>query len=198
MKRLVLVSAFLIVIFVILMWLFLYNSQSSRPKPLPTTLTFEENYNNFNFILPGKSNYDEVIKLNGKPYSTSEEGGKLTMLFKTPNSTLDNVVVMENGIVKYAIEYVYSSYRGFYSDFLKKYGGPDLSLYLSNQENPDPTWFVFLKHGVAVESTNNEIVRIAYFVPQGKEGFMGEIGAFLELSDSPPEIFDEDLPELYP
>ena len=197
MKVLFLVAASLIAVFVILLGLFLYNSQSPTPKPLPVTQDFNKNYNNFNFIEPGKGKYDDVVKLNGKPQATNQEGAKLTLYYKTPNSTFDNIVVLENGVVKYAIEYVFSSYRGFYDEYLEKYGGPDISLYLDDQEDLNPTWFVFLKHGLAVESSNNEITRIAYFIPQTKEKFMEEIGVFLGLSETPPEIH-EDLPELYP
>lgn len=170
---------------------FFPNKTGPAPKPIPLPSSFEKNYNNFNYLIPGKSTYEDVVKLNGAPYSSKEEGGKTILLYRTPNSTYDNTVVLENNVVEYAIEYVYSSYRGLYSDYLKKLGNPDLSLYL---DNPDqPSWFVFLSKGVAIESSNDEITRIVYFIPQSKEQFMNGVGKLLNLKDTPPAIQGEPL-----
>lgn len=154
------------------------------PTPIPLPSGYEENYSNMNYLRPGKSTIDETIKVNGQPKTTSSFGSKTTLAYNTPNSSYENIAVFENGILQYALEYVYSSYRGFLSDYIKTYGSP-VVLYSEAQDRFD--WYLFLDKGIGIESSNNDITRVLYFIPQDKNTFLSGVGKDLGIVENPPE-----------
>lgn len=163
----------------------------ARPPVIPVPTDVKKDYSRIIYLTPGKSTYDDVLKTLGSPVSETNVGGKRVLNYPTPNTSFENVVVLQDNIESFAVEHVYSSYRGVYSDYTKKLGQPDLHLYSKTEEGFD--WYIFLNKGLGIESSNNEITRIVYFVPQDKSSFMGSVGGFLGLLQAPPEPQGEQI-----
>lgn len=185
---LIVVSMALFLIFIVLAYLAL-NNVGKPQSPASENNKFSQNYSNINKLTPGKSTYSEVLKKNGKPVSEKVDAYTTTLAFETPNSTFENIAVLKNNILEYAVEYVYSSYRGAYSDYTNKYGAPELHLY----SDMGYDWYIFLNEGVGVEASNNEITRIVYFTPQEKSEFINNIATPLNMSEKESKTV-EDFP----
>lgn len=189
------ISAFVIFILVLIFLTYLgiftspkKNSPSPSPIPLPKDLSV--NYSNLNYIVPGKSTIGDVKKINGKPEKTSSFGEKTYLYYPTPFKGYENVVLLKNGVVTYAQESVFGSYRGSYSLYADSLGQPDITLYANNDPLGFP-WYVFLKSGLAIRSSNNYIRGVIYFVPQNKISFMKDVASDLKLSEQAPAGQDE-------
>lgn len=152
----------------------------AKPPVVPVPSDFKRDYSRIIYLIPGKSTREDVLKMLGSPVSETIDKKRTVFNYPTPNSSFVNIVVLENGVVSFAVEYVFSTYRGVYSDYATKYGQPELNLYSSDGVGPD--WFIFLKKGIGVGSSNNEINRVVYFVPQDKNSFVNNIASFLNLS----------------
>lgn len=181
-------SAFVVVVYLIFTFLLfrpsLKNNIPIQAKPLPKTL--EENYSSLNKIVPGKSTLDDVIKIAGKPQDTSVENGKTYLYFNTPFKELKNTVLMENGVVVYAYEWIFGNQRGTYDEKTSPLGSPSLTLYTNDVF--DPPWLVFLKKGAMMKVSDKIITEAVYFVPQDREAFLRSvIVSDLGLSTQPPE-----------
>lgn len=167
----------------------------STPKSAPTVAKppsdFNADYSNLNKLSPGKSTYDDALRINGSPISESKVGELTILSYPTPNETFNNTVAIKDGVVIFSAEYVYSVYRGYYSDYVKKFGQPSLSLYADG--SPYINWYIFLDHGIGVEASNNDISQIVYFVPQDKNSFMKNMASFLKLSQEKAKPVEEDV-----
>jgi len=154
-------------------------SQGSSPADLDTS------YSNLNLIVPGKSTTKDVEKINGLPISSSTTGDKAYLYYPTPFKGLFNKILLINNVVVYAQEAVFSNYRGDYNSFTQSFGQPAFTIY--NEQSPlDFPWSVFLEHGVAVQSSSNDVTGIIYFVPQEKVSFITNVANDLGLSENVP------------
>ncbi len=180
----------LLILFIICLILFFIFSSKNRdgkpvlPTPIPVPTDFNYNYSKINLLVPGKSTFNDVVKTIGYPYSTSSLGSKSVLYYQTPSLDFKNMVVLEKGVVVYAIEYVFGNYRGNYNSYVYSYGQPNISRY-------DPksyfNWYVFLKKGVAIESSNNEVTAVLYFIPQSEADFLSSVAKDLGLLKDSPE-----------
>ena len=167
-----------------------------NPNPTPITSPLDQNYNNFNLLIPGKSTLSDVEKVNGPAYKDVVNGGKTYLYYKTPSSDYENQILLENGILIYSLEYVFGNYRGTYSDYVNTYGRP--TLYLYNKDSADSEWFIFLERGFGLEVGGNDILQIIHFTPQPQGDFMKNIFPDLNLSLTPPSGVHEHLPDVTP
>jgi hypothetical protein len=160
-----------------------------NPNPTPISTGYDQNYNNFSQLSPGKSTLDEVQKTNGPAVSSTKQGNETYLYYQTPSVEYKNTVVLKNDVVYYTLDNVFGDYKGVYSDYTTAYGQPDLHLY-----NSDPNklfdWYIFLKVGIGVENSDGGITRILYFTPKSKSDFMNgiakEIGLVTEQPTPPP------------
>ncbi|MEX2144978.1 MAG: hypothetical protein WD712_01160 [Candidatus Spechtbacterales bacterium] len=145
------------------------------PDQAPPTMDLEADYSRINEIIPGESTREDVEKIIGRPYTVSTHDVFTYMYYKTPIEFFENVVALRGETVYYALEYVYSDYRGAFSDYTDKYGEPDLVYWSNESEWP---WHIFLEEGVAVESSNlQDITGVLYFVPQSEASFYYRIAS---------------------
>lgn len=171
-------------LFVILFLLFLRTTTPHLGRE-----DFKTNYSKLNTIVPGKSTIQDVEKIAGTASSRSFVDGKTYLYYKTPNPGFTNIVVIKNGVVLFSLENVFSDYGGEYNKFVGLYGKPDLTLYSSNEGDFD--WSVFLKHGVAFQSSSNKITAVLYFPIQTEASFITNIASELKLSKNHPKIKPE-------
>lgn len=152
--------------------------------PPPPTTSFDKDYSSLNKTVPGKSTISDVEKINGEALSKEDKDEKVYLYYPTPSSDFKNVVVFKNGVEQYALENIFSDYRGNYESFAKAYGGPGLTLY---DNGPSYfSWQVFLNSGVGVKTNGKDILQIIYFVPQEKNSFVQSVGLALGLSEQKP------------
>ena len=189
----ILVGGFAIVVFVMIILISIRETtfspsgpgETSPPTATPFPANLEEDYSRLNEIIPGKSTLNDVIKINGKPYSTSRFGDKTYLYYKTPLESFTNMVLVENDAVVYSNENVFGSYRGNVSDYSSKYGLPDITLF---EKGDSYSWYVYLNEGIAIENDGKDVGAILYFIPQDKDSFMQKIARELNLvSDPLPE-----------
>ena len=176
---------FLIPVFIFVSFFSTNKKPSTKPLVIPVPSDFKKDYSRIIYLVPGKSTYDNVLKILGSPISEVIDKNKTILNYPTPNPDFKNTVVIENGTVSFAVEYVYSAYRGAHTEYTTKYGQPELSLYSGEGEGYD--WFIFLKKGIGIESSNNEITRIVYFIPQERGSFINNVANFLGLLQTRPE-----------
>lgn len=179
--------ALLIIVFSALVWIAFVPKQPKNPQVNSSSQIsgqFDKDYSRLNKIVPGKSTLDDVEKINGLPAKISIVGDKTYLYYSTPSKDITNKVLVRYGVVVYALENVFSLYRGKYSDYVTKFGNPELNLYSGSAE--DYPWYVFLKNGVAIQSSNNYVVTIVYFAPQNETNFMHNIASELGLTKSQP------------
>jgi hypothetical protein len=154
---------------------------SINPHPTPLPSDFNRSYSNFNLLSPGKSDLNAVEKINGPAVSSAKNGNMTYLYYQTPSADYKNTVVLKNGILYYSLENVFGSYRGYYSDYTTAYGPPSLHLY--NKDSSFSEWYIFLKQGIGLEVSGNDVLQILYFIPQSKSSFMGNFALKLGLSD---------------
>ena len=185
------IGALLLILFVIfsliLFVIFSYKNRGEKPvlpTPIPIPTDFNIDYSKINLLQPGKSSFNDVIKTVGHPYSSSSFGTKRVLYYQTPSLDFKNMVILEKDVVVYALEYVFGNYRGNYNSYVYSYGQPSLSLY-------DPksyfNWYIFLKSGIGIESSNNEVTAVLYFIPQSESGFLSSVAKDLGLLKESPE-----------
>ena len=156
----------------------------ASPTPTQTTVDFKVDYSHINQVAPGKNTINDVKKTQGNPISSSVSGDKIYFYYQTPLRGDSNKILFKNNIVVYALENVYSDYRGTYESMIQLFGQPDFTLYSSNLFSGH--WYAFLAHGLLVQSSSNEITIIVYFAPQDKASFMQNIAGDLGLSEQAP------------
>lgn len=156
-----------------------------NPPRTPLPVDLEKNYSNLNKVVPGKSTFNDVKKLNGAPQSVSRLDDKTYLYYKTPLERYINKVLIEKNIVVYSVENVFGSYRGKVSDYSSKYGLPDITLF---EKGDSYSWYVYLNEGIAIENDGKDVGAILYFIPQNKNSFMQTIARELNfVSDPLPE-----------
>lgn len=190
MKKILMIVTIIFIVIIIAVALSTKKSEKTLifPTPIPLPSGYDQNYSNMNYLKPGESTIEDTIKINGIPKARSSFGENTELIYETPNSSYTNTAVFKNNVLQYAVEHVFSSYRGFLSDYLKTYGTP-LLLYSKNEEGFD--WYVFLEHGVGIESSNDEITKILYFVPQDKNSFLETVGSEVGISEEPLDPIEE-------
>jgi hypothetical protein len=153
--------------------------QSIPPKPTPGN--FKTNYSNFNNLVPGKNNKNDVISLNGKPESEAVMGTKTYLYYSTPSLGIKNVAVLENNVLLYATEEVFAKYRGSPNDYAVTFGAPEITMYDKTDEVIE--WRVYPSHGIAIAVApfENVVVKITYFIPQTKNSFINSLSKELGL-----------------
>ena len=156
---------------------------NSHPIPVPSD--FNQSYDNFSQLSPGKSDLNAVEKINGPAVSTTKKGAETYLYYQTPSSDYQNTVVLKNGLLYYSLENVFGGYRGNYSDYTAAYGQPNLHLY--NKDSSLSEWYIFLTQGLGTEVSGNDILQVLYFVPQAKNVFIQGIAAELGLTTASPE-----------
>lgn len=192
MKKILIIIAALLIAALIAVFISTKEPMGTQvlPTPVPLPSDYDKNYSNMNYLKPGKSTIGETIKINGRPKTKSSFGSKVTLAYATPNSSHLNTVVFKNNILQHAIEYVYSSYRGHLSDYIKTYGTPG-RLFSNEEDGLD--WHLFFENGIGIESSNNDITRVLYFIPQDKKSFLETVGKELEITEAPPMPVEEVL-----
>lgn len=186
-KKILFFSVLIIGIILLVVFLLLQKKPSPQTtqKPLPVSSDFSKSYSKFNYLKPGKSTYEDVVKLNGYPLSASTFGEKTYLYYPTPSKNDRNVILLSNKIVVYALENVYGDYRGKYLDYVGTYVTPSLTLYTSDSVN-GLNWYVFLDKGIAIESNQIDITKILYFIAQDKNSFITSVATDLGLSETAP------------
>lgn len=177
-KKLFVVFATLLILGYLFFVYFIFSNQNKQEVNDSTPLT--KDYSGLNKISPGKSTPEDVKKINGKPTRTSQQKDDTYYYYSTPFKGLENEVLFKNGVVVYALEHVFSNYRGAYDEYASANGQPDFTLYNINGGYP---WSVFLSKGLMISSSNNFITAIVYFVPQNKDDFFKNIGRYLDFSE---------------
>jgi hypothetical protein len=156
-----------------------------NPNATPLPSDFNLNYNSFNQLTPGKSTLSDVEKINGAAISSSKNGNETLLYYQTPSTDYKNTVVLKNGLLYYSLENVFNSSRGSYSDYISSYGQPDLTLY--NSDSSLFQWYIFLKQGIGVEVSGNDVLQILYFAPESKNDFIKGIAVELKLTSNSGE-----------
>jgi hypothetical protein len=156
-----------------------------NPHPTPISTGFSQSYDNFNLLVPGKSNLGDIEKINGAAISSSKNGDLTYLYYQTPSKDYKNTVVLKNGLLYYSLDNVFGDYRGNYSDYIASYGQPELHLYNSDLNDPFE-WYVFLKIGIGVENSGGGITKILYFTPMSKSVFLNSIAKNVGLTITPP------------
>jgi hypothetical protein len=197
MYLLISIIVFLIIVFVLILFLqkptpsspFKTSLQEPTPvivsHPTPLSTSFDQTYNNFTMLKPGKNNLAEIEKLNGPAISSVKNDNKLYLYYQTPSTDYKNIVVLKDGLLYYSVENVFGEYRGNYLAYIARYGQPDLHLYNNTAYNHFD-WYIFLKTGVGIENSYGGITRILYFSPVLKQEFMNSLAKELELVNTPP------------
>ncbi len=156
-----------------------------NPNPTPITSSFDQSYNSFNQLVPGKSDLSDVEKINGPAYKSSKDGNKLYLYYKTPSNDYENTALLRNGVLYYSLENVFGDYRGKYSDYINTYGQPSLHLY--NTDSTSSEWYIFLQQGIGLEIGGEDVSRVLHFVPQPKEDFIKNFTSELNLTSTAPD-----------
>lgn len=171
-----------LVILAILMLVFL--SQNKQPVIPIHTNNFSndttKDYNNFHYLIPGKSTISDIEKLNGAPLRITKSGNEEHLYYQAPFSNV-NPVLAKNNVLVYASEYVFGNYRGSFSDFINAYGNADKVFY----DGYGFAWLVYYKHGIAIQYSSNDIARVIYFVPNNISLFNNTVVKDFNLSDTP-------------
>lgn len=185
-KNKVLIIIILFLIFLPLIGLLFVNlnkEQSPSPKqeylvrPLPSNP--EADYSRLPKIIPGTSTLNDLKKINGEASRVKASGNEVRLYYNAPFGN-ENPVLVRNNIVIYASEYVFGNYRGSYTNFMKAFGRPDLTLYERGF-----LWSVFLEQGMAVLNSSDKIARIIYFVPNNQSLFYDTVFKDFNLSETP-------------
>jgi hypothetical protein len=177
-------AVFLVFLFLAYMFLVFLNPQKSdyvfKHQPIPMPTNIETQYSNLNQLIPGKSTLEDIDSVAGIPASMQKADNKITLSYNTPVKEVKNIVLVKNGVVYYVLENVFGGYRGTYDAYVNSFGQPNFILY----ENTGLfyPWYVFLKKGVMVQSANNIITKIVYFIPQSENDFFNNISPELNLS----------------
>lgn len=194
-KALIVIAAVLVIVFFVFIFLMFSvvksNTTSNIPPgatPIPVTKDTKVDYSNIDKLIPGTSTLEDTEKLNGAPSRTSKVGDKTYLYYQTPIRGIENKVLIRYGVVIYAFENVYAEYRGSYESYTSPLGSPDVTMYAN--AGFDYPWHVFLKSGVAVQSSGTYITGILYFVPQSKASFVTNIANDFGLSEKEPEDFE--------
>ncbi len=160
---------------------------NNSPSPSPalnssTTEALETEYSQINKITPGKTNFAEAQKINGKANEIKRTTDKTYLFYKTPVESHQNVILVKNNLVVYSTENVYGNYRKTVSEFKSEYGKPNMTLFELNDGYP---WDIFLTKGVGIKSDGKDVGEILYFAPQNQQSFMVNIAPELNLSTTP-------------
>lgn len=146
--------------------------------------------NDFQSLTPGKATLEDVKRLKGKPISTKKQGEQTYLYYPTHSEDYKNSVVVEKDRVKFSLENVFDSSKGFLNDYKKRFGDPDFTIY--DSEDDVVVWNIFLKGGVGIASFGEgEIAKILYFEPQSKDEFLENVAASLGLTFQRPTHIDE-------
>ncbi len=144
----------------------------------------------FESLTPGRATIEDVKKLNGEPISSEKIGDKTYLYYPTHSEDYKNSVVVEKDRVKFSLENVFDSSKGFLNDYKKRFGNPDFTIY--DSEDDVVAWNIFLKGGVGIASFGEgEIAKILYFEPQSKDEFLENVAASLGLTFQRPIHSDE-------
>jgi hypothetical protein len=151
-----------------------------KHQPIPTPTNIEAQYSNLNQLIPGKSTLEDIDNVAGIPVTLQKTENKVVLYYNTPVKEVKNKVLVKNGVVYFILENVFGNYRGTYDEYVNSFGQPDFILY----ENTGLfyPWYVFLQRGVMVQSANNIITKIVYFIPQSENDFFNNIAPELNLS----------------
>ena len=147
---------------------------------------------NFLTLFKGTSllSLEDVKRLKGKPISTKKQGEQTYLYYPTHSEDYKNSVVVEKDRVKFSLENVFDSSKGFLNDYKKRFGDPDFTIY--DSEDDVVVWNIFLKGGVGIASFGEgEIAKILYFEPQSKDEFLENVAASLGLTFQRPTHIDE-------
>ncbi|MBI2621387.1 MAG: hypothetical protein HYW63_01920 [Candidatus Levybacteria bacterium] len=151
----------LIIIFIIVFFLFFINFITKTdffPIGPQGSYKLEEDYSQLKDIELGISTENDVQKINGKPYKVVKESGKTYFYYATPLEEVKNKVIFKNNRAIFAQEHIFENYRGY-------------------------PWYVYLDDGVMIQSTNDLITGLVYFLPQDRKSFFDRIAPELNLSE---------------
>jgi hypothetical protein len=162
----------------------------TNPKPTALNKTQvpanpTQDYSKINSLKPGKSSLQNVKEINGEPDSETVDGESTKLYYKTPLNGFTNEVVLKKNKLNYAVENIFGSYRGNVSEYITKFGEPDLILY--DKETLYP-WYIYLNKGLAIENDKTDILSVLYFVPSSEDVFMSTVAEELGMLVSPPDV----------
>lgn len=181
MRKKVLLIIFVLIILIGTLYI-LSSGKKSSVAPVPIA-TFPndttKDYNNFRYLIPGKSTISDINKLNGKPLKETKSGDKDYLYYRAPFNNINPVLVKNNTLI-YSSEYIFGDYRGKYFNFINAYGDPDKILYDGSMFS----WLIFYKYGIAIKGGNNDISRIIYFIPNNIPLFYDTVAKDFNLSEN--------------
>lgn len=172
----------LIIIFIIVFFLFFINFITKTdffPIGPQGSYKLEEDYSQLKDIELGISTENDVQKINGKPYKVVKESGKTYFYYATPLEEVKNKVIFKNNRAIFAQEHIFENYRGSFTNYVGGFGSEDIVLY----EDDSYPWYVYLDDGVMIQSTNDLITGLVYFLPQDRKSFFDRIAPELNLSE---------------
>lgn len=186
-KNKILIIAGLFVIFTLLFNLLFIslNKKATIPSsgqkyPVPSLPSNSKtDYSKLSKIVPGTSTLNDLKKINGEASRVKTSGNEIRLYYNAPFGK-ENPVLVQNNVVTYASEYVFGEYRGNYTNLLKAYGKPDITLYERGF-----LWNVFFEQGLAVQGSSDEIARIIYFVPNNQSLFYNTVFKDFNFSETP-------------
>ena len=139
---------------------------------------------------PGKTTAEDVEDKLGKPESVDQVGDLIKHKYSTKSEDYKDTINIEGGVVASTQENIFDDAYGFLTDYVEKYGEPDLILYDKSDENIK--WNIFLDQGLGVATFLNEsnIAKILEFIPQEKTAFLENVAEKNGLiSEYPREIY---------
>lgn len=172
---------FLTLVLVGVALLFKPNKITPSLVPAPTLIPIENSA--IQQIIPGVSSPTQVEKVMGSPSSKTSDSQKTYFHYSTQSADYTNLVSFKNSVVQYTLSYKFDSSRGDFDEYVNKYGNPSLTLYGSSVE--DYPWYLFLKSGIGIQSSNGHVTTVLHFSPQEETSFLNNIAVELKLSKTP-------------
>jgi len=167
---------FIVIVGTLLAISLFFTSKKEAPRSEKTTKKAS-----LSLLVPGLTNRDDVYKKTGTPFSVVTKDDRTYLYYETKNSSFRDLIVLENGVELYAVENIFEDSELSLTSVLRSYG--NYGTYYS--EGPF-VWYVFFEKGVAVETDEESILKVLYFIPQKESEFLANLAPELNLSKSSP------------
>lgn len=152
------------------------------PTPIQIVPNPRKEQSRLSYVVPGKTNGDDVEKLLGTPSGQSNRGGLTELNFPTNQNNFNNTVVLKQNLTYYTVENVFDdSTYGTTQDFISKFGASYTKLF---DTRGGYDWYIFLDQGFGIETNGTQITRLMRFVPQNLASFLSGPGLDMGLSQT--------------
>lgn len=144
-------------------------------------------YSSLSTFVPGKSTLDEVVSVAGEPKKREIQKEITFLTYATESLYFDNTITIKLNVIYYVLERnIGEAYKETTIEYKRSLGEPDIVLHDSERE--DTFWYVYLREGVALNSSIGGVFRRLRFVPMSKEEFIKTIGTELKME---PKTIEE-------